>query len=164
MDGGISAYIIQKNKFLIAKWTGMIQNFVEFLKYIKVYPNAQNQHNGSKIKKIRPWIIFCIYENNYELYNYILNYFDQRSTNASAKSFNLKINTSDYNFEVLMTKHFFCTNYLNFLLSPQLLKLIRLFQDAYVTDKVYFSYHLSKIQHLVILIVCKYSILYNLEI
>ncbi|WP_262709576.1 transposase [Chryseobacterium salivictor] len=60
-------------------------------------------------------------------YNDILNYFDQRSTNGSAESFNAKIKNFRLQIEGYKTKCFSFSDYPKFLLSPQVLLLIPFF-------------------------------------
>lgn len=57
-------------------------------------------------------------------YNEILNYFERRSTNASAESFNAKIKNFRIQLRGVRDKHFSCSGCLNFLHSPQDLGLI----------------------------------------
>ncbi len=57
-------------------------------------------------------------------YNDILNYFEKRSTNASAESFNAKIKNFRMQLRGVRDKAFFYSDYPNFLPSPQLLCLI----------------------------------------
>jgi len=63
-------------------------------------------------------------------YKNILNYFDNRSTNASAESFNAKIKTFRTQFRGVRNVEFFLFRLTNILPNykiPQLLRLIRFF-------------------------------------
>lgn len=53
-------------------------------------------------------------------YQSILNYFDNRSTNASAESFNAKVKVSRSQFRGVRKIDFFYLDYLSFLVNPQL--------------------------------------------
>ncbi|WP_244307308.1 transposase [Flavobacterium fluviatile] len=66
------------------------------------------------------------WNNNHITFNYrsILNYFENRSTNTSAESFNAKIKAFRSQFRGVRKIDFFCSDYPIFLPNPQLLNLI----------------------------------------
>lgn len=76
----------------------------------------------------------------YSHYPEILNFFDNRSTNASAESFNAKIKSFRATLRGLQILHFLCLGWLKFMLSPQLFKVfpkfdIRIFMPFFEIEK-----------------------------
>ncbi|WP_307427506.1 transposase [Chryseobacterium sp. MDT2-18] len=81
------------------------------------------------------WVSFLVLmKTSINHYNDILNYFDQRSTNGSAESFNAKIKNFRLQIEGYKTKCFSFSDYPKFLLSPQVLLLILYFPFSIFSD------------------------------